>query len=1176
MPYMGPELGISPKVTGREIVGGTALAGMGLLAAVQPEMIPVMLALGGLSQSAALPGLPGVPGKAFNYPFQQIEKQAGRVIPEETGIPTALSLALPLAAGVGLKYAGPKIAAAIPEGVKTQVGKGLLEGEEGGFKLPWKRGETRDEYLRRTVRQGLEPQAAEAPEIPLPKPPVPPPSELLPIAFDAPPTEKFTQSVNRLYHGALDAFGIRALDEYAQLGKVAKETKLPDVQYDRMNGTYSLPSKPNEAGLALIKALKNEGDVPAGYEAYYGAVRKIYADEEAAMASYPEVTAKFTEDPYSHIQYKLIPGPEQAKGGRLRPGATPSFLKRTTGKTIDEVLAMVGKNGERLELATHDPGKFALARRLAGEEYRQARILVERWRAAPSNEVLDLRRAVPQKEAPRDWRVPSIPAFSREGLAVSPADYRVIDKMFPLSSTPQTKVGQFFNKLAQNVRLAKVFLSPQQYIDLTTRGLGHAIGSRRVGDVPPAMMSLSRWLSPKARAAFNEYITTDPDIRLMTEQGLSLRAGQELASRSVLASAKGEDILGMPFIKEIPVPERLTYVKAVKDRLNGVSAFFQSGLYDYVYSGNMAAAAKGELAGVRAIHPDWAPAAQAAEAAKNLNIRFSSIPDWQSVLTDAPGGRQFYRNLMFGPVENEGLVRSWTEMIPFMKGHASKRLFLRYNAGMMLLNFSMAQMINKATTGNWLDPEDQLTPFKKGGVGLTMNSHFLRPQLPYRGPHGEIEYLDLLGQQDTIFRWLDPQQAIRTRLNILPGYGWAQMQKETYFGKPLGMPVGEGWQDKLRNQLQFGLETISPMGMSALLPGSSEAPTIGRTGGIIQAGGVNVSAEGLAAMRDRKARELGAEDYEHATREIQAKVAADPDIEARVALNRGKAQDRISAGIADVDEIAFEQLRIASDIYAKAIDKAAPQYLTNPSQADTIVRQARDNVIAQRFLTESTFPTLRKDRENYKTPDKPIEDWTPQEVFDQEMQLYWDATDRETGQTMPDLKDELYNSVDGLESQLTDVQFAQLQADLGAKDTPVMALRRQYLRELSEPKITLPDIPQKVSYYDIGEAVWARVRDTNFPDMEKISYTEFKRNLIEKYPQIPSGDVLQRNSVVKLVDKTATGYRQQLEHNVPLIPATLVAFGMRTNLRDEELKAVLPLRDQITAEIEAALQGAPK
>ena len=93
----------------------------------------------------------------------------------------------------------------------------------------------------------------------------------------------------------------------------------------------------------------------------------------------------------------------------------------------------------------------------------------------------------------------------------------------------------------------------------------------------------------------------------------------------------------MPFIKEIPVSERLPWVKAVQDRLSGASAFVQSGLYDYVYSGNMAAAAKGELRGVKALHPDWTSAAQAAEAAKNLNIRFSSIPDWQSVLTDAPG-----------------------------------------------------------------------------------------------------------------------------------------------------------------------------------------------------------------------------------------------------------------------------------------------------------------------------------------------------------------------------------------------------------------------------------------------------------------------------------------------------------------------------------------------------------
>ena len=1230
-----PQYPFAAPFTGRDIAQGTALAGMGLLAAVQPELIPVMAAFAGLSSSAQLPAPWNIPGRAVNAPFQAIETGVGKVVPEETGIPLAASLAVPLALGAGAKYAAPKVGA-LAENI-PRWGKAYMERQDvhpvvrrelrlidpeitryGGtteelaasgrfsglqdaikYRDSLRRGSREWELANNTVAKEADaarvighrfPEAQamteEAPKVPEP-PKAPAPSEVLPLTLDAPPTEQFTQTVNRLYHGALDAFGIRALDEYAQLGKIAKEAKLPSVEYNRMNGTYGLSSKPNEPGLAVIKALRNEGEVPAGYESYYEGVRKLYAKEEADMAGFPAELA-FIDEPYSHIQYKLIPGPEQAKGGRAKPGTTPAFLKQRGGKTIEENLAWEGKNGERLELSTYDPGKFVLARRMAGEEYRQSKVLVERWKSAPSNELLDLRRAVPQKEAPRDWRVPSIPAFSREGLAVSPKDYAYIDKMFPLSSAPSTKLGTFMNKLQQNVRLSKVFLSPQQYIDLTTRGLGHAIGSNRVGDVPPAMMSLTRWISPKARAAFDHYIATDADMQLMTEQGLSLRAGQELASRSILSEIKGEDILGMPFIKEIPVPERLKYVKAVKDRANGAAEFLQSGLYDYVYSGNMAAAAKGELAGMKSLHPDWTPAAQAAEASKNLNIRFSSIPDWQSMLTQAPGGRQFYRNLMFGPVENEGLVRSWTQWLqPFGRGKASQLLFFRYDAGMFLMNFMMAEMLNKAFTGDWLDPEDQLTPFKtgQGALGVGMNSHFMRPMLPWKGPNNENQYLDLLGQQDTIFRWLDPEQALRSRLNILPGALYAENEGQTYFGKPLQMPVGEGWQDKLRNQLQFGLETISPMGAAALLPGSSEAPIIGKKSAALQLGGINVSAEGLGQMRDRKAVELGVKlgltgkdevrDYKGATAYIRAQVEADPDIVAKVELNRGKTQARIGAGIAGVDETAYEQLRVANDIYNEAIQAAVPLYLADPQTAESMVRAARDDRFAQRALAEKTFPQLAKGREDFKVPTTAITEWTPQEVYNYEMSLYSSAKDK-NGKIMPQMKDDLYDKIDTFESVLTPIQFAQLQADLGAKDTPVMALRRQFVNMVAQPKYEFAGLPGKVGYYDIHEAVWQKVRKANFPDFPPLSYYEFQRWLIVNNTDMAPDEVLQNSPVVKAVDDAATTYRQALEEEVPLITAIQVAFGMKGQPREDQEKVVMPLVANIKEGIAAALQGEPK
>jgi hypothetical protein len=144
-------------MTGRDIVQGTALAGMGLLGAVQPEAIPAMLAFSGLSASSQLPGAMGIPGKALNYPFQKIEQAVAKVVPERTGIPLAASLALPLAVGVGAKMAAPAVGT-LAENYAPALREVALAGERGSL--------------------GKMPGEVPVPEVPLP-------SEVSPVIKDA-------------------------------------------------------------------------------------------------------------------------------------------------------------------------------------------------------------------------------------------------------------------------------------------------------------------------------------------------------------------------------------------------------------------------------------------------------------------------------------------------------------------------------------------------------------------------------------------------------------------------------------------------------------------------------------------------------------------------------------------------------------------------------------------------------------------------------------------------------------------------------------------------------------------------------------------------------------------------------------------------------------------------------
>jgi hypothetical protein len=270
----------------------------------------------------------------------------------------------------------------------------------------------------------------------------------------------------------------------------------------------------------------------------------------------------------------------------------------------------------------------------------------------------------------------------------------------------------------------------------------------------------------------------------------------------------------------------------------------------------------------------------------------------------------------------------------------------------------------------------------------------------------------------------------------------------------------------------------------------------------------------------------------------------------------------------------YDAIRAAGETYNAALAQTEPRFLENPVEANEMLRGARENKIAAIFNAEKTFPEIAEERDEYEPPDTPLSEWTPQEVFEHEMSLYWQHTDRESGLVLPEQRDTLFGAVDAFETTLSDEQYQQLQKNLGAKDTPVMALRRRDLGLLDEPKIKLPGVSKRVSYFDMSEVIWEKLRDRNWSQLGDISYREFKRELIAKHPELPPGDVLQRSDVVKAADAKITEYRQRIEEQVPELLGVLLAWGLRVNARDEVLESALPHRDRIRAEIQAAL-GTP-
>jgi len=329
--------------------------------------------------------------------------------------------------------------------------------------------------------------------------------------------------------------------------------------------------------------------------------------------------------------------------------------------------------------------------------------------------------------------------------------------------------------------------------------------------------------------------------------------------------------------------------------------------------------------------------------------------------------------------------------------------------------------------------------------------------------------------------------------------------------------------------------------------------------------------ENLLTAKDKAAQVAGAKSFDDlATRE--GKPEANRIVSADAAVVAAQAEVEKEKQRWAKNPNAYDLIGVATETYNATLRQAEPMFLTDPGRANSMIRQAKEDRQAAIFNIEKGFPETAKKWADYRPSTKPTDQWNPQEVLDFEMSLYRQNTDAETGEIDPAKREQMYVDIDAFESKLTDEQYGQLQKNFGAKDSPVMALRRQALALLDEPKITLPGVEGKVSYFDMSDVIWEKMRDSNWPSLGDISYDEFKRQLIAKNPTAPStGDVLQRSPVVKAVDKTITAYRQKIEEQVPELLATMLVWGMRTNARDEMIPKVLPLENEMRAEIQAAL-----
>lgn len=578
----------------------------------------------------------------------------------------------------------------------------------------------------------------------------------------------------------------------------------------------------------------------------------------------PEYAANLLDDYFPHL---FTPTKIGAGGRRL--------TTQVTGRRkLEGPLGAILDDRPDLDLITWNPIEIVARHEAAVNNYIASLDAIRNLKATGSIR--------PRKAAPSTWRRPNIASFRvGEKLDGFVAEPKVASKLEDMFSVSAFKTNGFLKPI-EGTRAAlfkiKVLGGLFQQVDFTARSIGLGLSELVRGDVKNALRA---WFMPLRSTARS--VNGDLDRRLLqaAEGNVDLTDGYKAGlAAGVDPSIADDAIRGLGGLLPQTVGGRQI---PGAEWLQQVLEFISGGAYarfhrDMLEQGYLVMLQKNLRKGM--------PREEAVRAAvEETNVFFSSIPNWQSAVTN-PTARDAMKLGFFATGELEGWFR-----LPFQAPAGF--------AGIIGATAIAAQMINKLSTGEWLSV-DQLLPyevdseeirrlkkdprtiFDAGVPGVDYNTRFLRPELPWNGPDGRKLYLDLLGQSDTPFRWaFDPVFATQTRLGQFPRTA-IDVQSVVRGEAPAFGEVVDSPADLAR----FAAQQISPISTTGLA--GTERGAIGTTGAGIQVSGVNVSAEPLRETIGRKFQELHGREFNPSVDRNQA--LEDPELAALI-----RQADKLSA-----------------------------------------------------------------------------------------------------------------------------------------------------------------------------------------------------------------------------------------------------------------------------------------
>lgn len=800
-------------------------------------------------QAAGEPGiLAGLVGESLlPGPIRERVEQVPVVGPIITGLTTPLGLGLTAAfpaitarmaaygaagglAGYGAEQAGFRPEVQIGPTTWGPRGVGELAGVIGGPTL--------GPALERTAMRGvaalpeittgrvlptvrrLALEEAGGPKPRAPKPPKPPVEPSPPAdsasTFDdwvrgAPASEDAGRTFLRRYEGSISLEQDLVGQRFIEAGRTARKGRIP------------LSEAETPQARRLIQAIDYEGPVTeaitsAGLTETEGSLIRVLRgilDDETAKMVRQIPGFKPREWYYTHEFVRKVPKPARARGpARPRVGARPTFMRpRKLEGTALEILA----REPELTLATWNP--------LETIERRIHRGIIYRNQTVFKNHFTRVGLAKQISQVPEEgWRVPRIgPAFESKAIPGRPnifsEPWAVPEKLanqlehhFGTSIFRELVPLRVLLEASSTAKYVKTFGGLFQNLDYSFRTMAQATKYGDVAMLAEIPKAWGRAYIPGLDATIRALELKDSWIQALYRHGLARQSGLGFVGREWQKAA------GDLWMFKIPGIGRP--IKA-----------FGSGSFRNMHNSILTGTSR-RVFRHRVLQQGMDFEKAAAQTALDMNEIFSSLPNWQSVVGN-PHVRDALRTSLFSFLEQE----SWIRM-PLRQ----KTFF----AAAIINTTVIANLLNYVWQGEMLplgayrpfvwdkDADDNIT-------GIRYNWQFLRPKLPYKGPMGRDEYLDLLGQMDTPMRLVgDPVFAAQSRLHVIPSAGMQLATgREAFGGEPL-----ETWPERLKF---LGKQAIPIPGQAVV----EEMGRIGVPGAALQAVGFNVSAERLSSVLAR-------------------------------------------------------------------------------------------------------------------------------------------------------------------------------------------------------------------------------------------------------------------------------------------------------------------------------------